>query len=367
MSRDMKFADASGDERAVAPEIPKEERYLRTQAYDKSVGDLVSMMRNGDIILNPDYQRNYIWDNRKASLLIESILLNVPIPIIYVYEDEESHWVVVDGLQRLYTLRRFFDNELKLVGLEVLIELKRSQFSTLNPKAERILKNGIIRVITILKESHPEIKYDIFQRLNRGAIRLNEQELRNCAFRGAFNDLLKRLRENDLFLKCLGFKKPHKRFYDAEFILRYFALSENFDSESGKVSAYSSKMKTFLNNFMEEKRKVDSAELEQFERRFVETVEKVYLVFGRQAFRRITTDGLQESRINRALMDVVMVGFEQYSLDWLEENKKEILRIYCTLPESDSRFFDAISYGTSDTKKLEYRLTTWSAALRNLV
>jgi len=367
MSRDMKFADVSGDERAVPPEIPKEERYLRTQAYDKSVSDLISMMRNGDIILNPDYQRNYIWDNKKASLLIESILLNVPIPIVYVYEDEESHWVVVDGLQRLYTLRRFFDNQLKLVGLEVLTELKRSQFSTLNPKAERILKNGIIRVITILKESHPEIKYDIFQRLNRGAVRLNEQELRNCAFRGAFNDLLKRLRENDLFLECLGFKKPHKRFYDAEFILRYFALSENFDSESGKVRAYSSKMKTFLNNFMEEKRKADSAELEQFEKRFVETVEKVRLVFGKQAFRRITTDGLIETRINRALMDVIMISFEQHSLDWLREKKEEILRIYRELPETNSQFSDAISYGTSDTKKLEYRLTTWSAALRNLV
>lgn len=367
MSREMKFADTSGDETAASPEIPKEERHLRTQAYDKSVSDLISMMRSGDIILNPDYQRNYIWDKKKASLLIESILLNVPIPVIYVFEDEESHWVVVDGLQRLYTLRLFFDNELKLTGLEVLTELNRHQFSMLNPKAERILKNGIIRVITILRESHPEIKYDIFQRLNRGAVRLNEQELRNCVFRGKLNNLIKELRENEVFLNCLGAKKPHKRFYDAEFILRYFALSNSFNPKSGKVTGYAGKMKTFLNNFMDQKRAISEDEIEQLRRKFLETIEKVYFVFGRYAFRRITRDGNRESRINRAIMDVIMVSFELTPFERIKEKKDDILELYLSFPEGDNTFLDSISYGTSDTKKLEYRLSNWLDKLRDLV
>ena len=89
----------SDEEKEYINEIPKEERYIHTQPYDKSVSDLVSMMRDGDIILDPEYQRNYIWDNKKASLLIESILLSVPIPVIYVSEEEEGHWSVIDGLQ----------------------------------------------------------------------------------------------------------------------------------------------------------------------------------------------------------------------------------------------------------------------------
>lgn len=367
MAIEMIFDDKSGDEGAVSPEIPKEERNLITQAYDKSVSDLVAMMRNGDIILNPDYQRNYIWDNKRASLLIESLLLNVPIPVIYVFEDEESHWVVVDGLQRLYTLKRFFDNELKLIGLEVLQELNKFQFSTLYPKAVRILKNGIIRVVTILRESHPEIKYDIFQRLNRGAIRLNEQELRNCVFRGDFNNLLKELRENKVFLECLDFKKPHKRFYDAEFILRYFALSENYNAGVRKVKGYSGKMKTFLNNFMNEKRAIDPRELEQLKQKFTETIEKVHFVFGKRAFRRMSTKGYTETRINRALMDVIMVGFERITLDSVKKKKQSILKLYRELPERDNNFYDAISLGTSDTKKVEYRLSTWLTKLRTLV
>ncbi len=109
MRETIKFADDT-DKAVSDVEIPKEERELRTQAYDKSINDVVGMMKNGDIILNPEYQRNYIWSNKKASLLVESILLNVPIPIIYVSEDEDSKWSVVDGLQRLNALRRFYDN-----------------------------------------------------------------------------------------------------------------------------------------------------------------------------------------------------------------------------------------------------------------
>lgn len=189
MKHEVHYDDKNEDEN-LSSEIPKEQRILRTQAYDKSISDIVSMIKDGDVVLNPDYQRSYLWDNKKASLLVESILLNVPIPVIYVAEEDDSKWAVVDGLQRLNSLRRFFDNEFKLTGLEVLSELKGLQFSTLNPKAARLLKNGILRIILIFKESNPEIKYDIFMRLNRGSIKLSEQELRNCLYLGKLSFLI---------------------------------------------------------------------------------------------------------------------------------------------------------------------------------
>ena len=151
---DLAFSDEDEGAEETVEEIPKEQRTLRTQAYDKSISDIVAMIEAGDVILDPEYQRNYVWDNKKASLLVESILLNVPIPVVYVSEEDDSRWSVVDGLQRLNSLRRFFKDEFKLRGLEVLTELNGLQYSTLNPRASRILRNGILRMVLIFKESH---------------------------------------------------------------------------------------------------------------------------------------------------------------------------------------------------------------------
>lgn len=365
---DVEFGDESADEDMPSPEIPKEVRKLRTQAYDKSVIDLIRMIRDQDLILDPDYQRNYVWDNKKASLLMESILLNVPIPVIYVAEDEESRWSVVDGLQRLYSLHRFFSNEFRLTRLEVLTELEGLTFLKLNPKAARILNNGILRIIVILQESHPEIKYDIFQRLNQSPIKLTEQELRNCVYRGSFINMLKDLRTNPKFLSCVGFKGPQKRFLDAELILRYFALADSFELGTGKVKGYSSKMKTFLNSYIQKHKSETPEKLDQFRKRFEGTIDKVHLVFGERAFRRVVDEqGSKDALLNRALMDVIMVSFDRLSFDDIKQNKDEILNLYASLPFKDKRFADSISYRTSDNKELEYRLSTWLREITGLV
>jgi len=357
---DVEYSDQEDD---AITEIPKEERYLHTQAYDKSISDLIAMMRNNDIALDPEYQRNYIWDNKKASLLIESILLNVPIPVIYVAEEQDSRWTVIDGLQRLNSIRRFADNELRLSGLEVLADLKGSQYSKLNTKASRIFRNGIIRIIVVLQDSHPEIKYDIFLRLNRGSVRLNEQELRNCLYRGKFNDMLKNLRKYPVFQECLGITSPYKRFNDAELVLRYFALSDSYNKEKGKIVNYQNRMRTFLNSYMGSKNDFSDEDKVVFENKFMDTVNKVNKIFGKNAFRREDIDGNIDARVNRALMDVIMLGFEQLPEDYLIDHKTEILMLYRELPARDLKFHDSITYGTNDTSKLEYRINTW---LKNL-
>jgi len=355
---EIKYDDKE-DEEVTTTEVPKKVRIFHTQAYDKSVSDLVNMIKENDISIDPDYQRNYIWDNKKASLLIESILLSVPIPVIYVAEESDSRWTVVDGLQRLYSLKRFADDEFKLRGLEILSELNGTQYSKLNPKALRILKNGIIRIIVILQESDPEIKYDIFLRLNRGSIKLNEQELRNCLYRGKFNNLLKELREYPNFLRCIRISAPNKRFNDAELILRYFALSDSYDHMNHNVKDYHNKMKVFLNNYMESKEKVTDDELAVMTSKFKSTIDKVYSLFGNNAFIRYDSLGATDYRVNRALMDVIMLGTEQLSNDQINKYAPNILAIHRDLPRVNTFFNDAITFGTNDTKKIEYRLNTW--------
>lgn len=370
--QDEDFAEDSTEVDEGIDDIPREKRVLQTQAYDKSVGDLISMMEtNGgesDIRLDPHYQRSYIWDNKRASLLIESILLNVPIPVIYVEEEESSRWNVVDGLQRLNSLKRFFSNEFKLTGLEVLPELNRQQFSTLHSKAQRILKNGILRVIVILQESHPEIKYDIFLRLNRGAVRLNEQELRNCLYRGPFNDFLKAARNSPQLQQIMGLSAPHNRFVDAELVLRSIAFTTQFSFKDSTVLNYAGKMKGFLNWFMNKYRNADEKTLTKFQEQFAHSLNCSMAIFGESAFRKIDPKtGVTDRLMNRAIFDLLMAGFAPYSLSDVTKNKQKILDLFINLPEKDAQFSDAITYGTSDKIKVEYRLLKWHEELRRVM
>ncbi|MBU5315506.1 DUF262 domain-containing protein [Clostridium bornimense] len=353
------------EEEGEIVEIPAEQRKLRLQAYDKSVSDLVNMIRNEDIIFSPEYQRNYIWDNKKASLLVESILLNIPIPVIYASEEEDSAWNIVDGLQRLNALKRFYDNNFKLSGLEVLKELNGLKYEDLNPKAKRMLNNGNLRVILIFNDSNPEIKYDIFMRLNTGSVKLNEQELRNCLYRGPLNDMIKELRKNKKFLNILGLKAPHKRMNDCELILRYLAFSENYDKESNKLIDYKGSVKPYLNSFMKKNSDATDIYVNNLRERFNNTIDKVYEVFGENAFRKLNDEGY-ENKLNRSIMDVIMIGFEKYSLDEIKDNKIEILDLYKNiLKEPD--FNILVTQATSDTKVIEKRMKSWTDRLAQVM
>ena len=214
--QDVEFDDDYDEDSKVPYEIPQEVRKITTQAYDKSVADIVRMIDDKDIRLDPDYQRNYVWDNKKASMLIESIILNVPIPVIYVSQEDDDSWSVIDGLQRLYSLKRFFDGKFKLSGLEILSDLNKSDINNLNPKALRMLKNGLLRVIMITHDSNEEIKYDVFMRLNTGSVHLTEQELRNCLYRGNLNKFLKEVVQIGIWLKLMGLGEPDVRMADRE-------------------------------------------------------------------------------------------------------------------------------------------------------
>ena len=360
------FVEKETDE-PTSDDIPKEQRTLRTQAYDKSVSDLVRMMRDEDIVFSPEYQRNYIWDNKKASLLIESILLNIPIPVVYASEDEDSSWNIVDGLQRLNALRRFCDNNYRLTGLEVLQELNGDRYEDLNQKAKRVLNNGMIRIVLIFNDSHPEIKYDIFMRLNTGSVKLKEQELRNCLYRGSLNELLKKLRNNKKFLGILGLKDPHKRMDDVELILRYFAFSKNYNHNEKVMTHYKGKVKSFLNIYMHENQNIPNTAINELEEKFNSTIDKVFAVFGNKAFRRISKSGEVDNSINRSIMDCIMVSFENYPIDKLLKKKNDIIAMLKELPAQDEQFEEAIVIGTSDKKRVEYRLSVWNTKLSEIL
>ncbi len=349
-------------------QIPKELRKIRTQAYDKSVEDTVRMIEKGRIFLQPDFQRySQVWDYKTASQLIESVLLNVPIPPIYVAEEDDGSWNIIDGLQRLTSFKNFYEGKFKLRGLDSLKELNKQSYEGLNPNAKSILDNGSLRIILITKESHPEMKYDVFMRLNRGSVKLTEQELRNCLYRGSLNDLIKDLRNNTQLLDILNLEKPHKRMDDAELILRYFALSEHFDRENVSISGYKGIMKTFLNAYMDKNKNMCEEQINELREKFNNTLNKVYSIFGKNSFKRIESNGEFYRWINKAIYDFIMLSFEKYPLEALTNNKEQILEALKTCVNENKDFEDSITVGTSEPRRMEYRLRIWINKMDNII
>ena len=341
-------------------QVPKELRKIRTQAYDKSVEDTVRMIEKGRIFLEPDFQRySQVWDYKTASQLIESVLLNVPIPPIYVAEEDNGTWNIIDGLQRLTSFKNFYEGKFKLRGLDSLKELNKQNYDSLNSNAKSILDNGSLRIILITKESHPEMKYDVFMRLNRGSVKLTEQELRNCLYRGNLNDMIKDLRNNQQLLNILKLDKPHKRMDDAELILRYFALSRHFNEEELKINGYKGIMKTFLNAYMDENKTISEERVEELRQKFNNTLNKVFSIFGINSFKRIEADGSYYPWINKAIYDFIMLSFERYDLECLLAKKSEIIEALKKCINEDKDFEDSITVGTSEPRRLEYRLKIW--------
>lgn len=364
---DVEFDDDYDDDSNIPYEIPQEVRKITTQAYDKSVADVVRMIDDKDIRLDPDYQRNYVWDNKKASMLIESIILNVPIPVIYVSQEEDDSWSVIDGLQRLYSLKRFFDGKFKLSGLEILSDLNKSDINTLNPKALRMLRNGLLRVIMITHDSNEEIKYDVFMRLNTGSVHLTEQELRNCLYRGNFNKLLREVVQNATWLQLMGLKEPHVRMADRETALRFLAIWKSWNADTETLNGYKGRMKSFLNTFMSDHKDIKQSESVEWKAIFEETVNKVIQVYGTNAFKRQSLDGTTEKTINRAIIDVIMLSSTQHTLEELMRKKEVIKKNFIEKTNNDLDFRNSIKIGTSDTKVITLRLREWCKEVNRII
>ena len=253
------------------------------------------------------------------------------------------------------------------IMFEILSELNKHDINSLNPKALRLLKNGLLRVIMITHDSNEEIKYDVFMRLNTGSVHLNEQELRNCLYRGNLNRLLKELTNNVQWQTLLGLKAPHKRMADRELILRFLAIYHGWNIEDKQLVGYKGRMKVFLNEFMSKNHNTNTQNLENWKLLFNETVEKIISVYGEEAFRRINREGNKENSINRAIIDILMLSSTQHSKDDLLRYKEQLNSRFLDLILKDDIFNNSLKIGTSDSKVITYRLTQWCSEVNNIV
>ena len=367
MNKEEKLEFENQEEEQPLEILPKERR-VYSDKPDRSIFELYRQYQKGNLELRPEFQRLQVWDNAKSSRLIESVLLEVPIPVIYLSEESDSKYSVIDGQQRLNAFIKFLENNLRLSGLTILTELHGKRFKDIPKNLQDKFENATIRIIEIRKESHPDVKFEIFERLNTGAVQLNAQELRNCIYRGRYNELLKVLSEDKNLQFLLGLKEPHYRMQDRELILRFFAFFHN------TYLKYTSSMKHFLNKEMERYTDLNDDDENELRKIFKRSVRLSKTVFGDKAFHRFALgsnkdpNGYYEKKMNKGLFDIMMFGFTMYDENQIVPNSDAIREELLWMMTHEEDFVNAISgSGTDSKEKTVTRFDKWRSALKEIV
>jgi rubredoxin len=343
-------------------------RRVYTEAGDQSVASLKELYDDNDLDPQPDFQRYVVWTSTQQSKLIESALLDLPIPRIYLAEDKDERQVVVDGQQRLIALFDFMDSKYALTNLKVRTDLNSKTHRDLDKTLRKRIKNFKLSTVLIQKESDENLRFDLYERLNTGAVGLNDQELRRSVYRGDYNDFIYRLADLPDWRKLLKLKDRHKRMADAELVLRFMAFRDqtynNFPDNKS--------LKDFLNNQMELGKVSSKPKLKAAEKDFKQAVSLTLSVFGDKAFRKFSAgeednpEGGWESRRVLALADVQLWGFTKFKkvdvmahADAIREAAIELM--------SDLQFTDVVTNNTSDPARVEKRFRMWKDMLDSVL
>lgn len=308
-----------------------------------TVSVLNVQMNEKEIDLSPEFQRQFVWDIKRASLFIDSLLIGLPVPSIILGKSKESEsFVVIDGQQRLKTIYFYLKGSFNQNNRETVFKLKNLHgrewnnltFEELNDIHKRRLRNAVIST-TIIEDidTRPDVVHDLFHRLNTGGMPLTDQEVRNCFYAGEFVHLLNNLNEKNQKWKLM-LSKPNgdKRLRDVELILRFFALLYNSEN-------YTSPMRNFLSDFLG-KHKNDLEFLPKMASIFNETVDVIYKEIGVNAFKKY-------NRLNKSICDSLMVAVSKVILQ--NGNLGDIRKNYLRLLEDDNYTLNIIERTSTDS------------------
>lgn len=349
-------------------------RKIYTEQGDPEIDSLHKRFLRGRLNVQPEFQRQFVWDDVKSSRLIESALLDIPIPIVYLSEEKDGKENVIDGQQRLTSFFSFIDgkfpdnNEFKLKKLNVFTELNGKKFNQLSEELQEKITTYKIRVIKFKKESDGDLQFEIFARLNSGSVPLNDQELRNCVFRGKFNELLKELAQDKDFKYLVGIATPDKRMKDRELVLRF--ASFHFYTYLN----YSAPIKKFLNDSMEKYQNISSSDEMNLRNAFKNTVQIIRSLLDNNAFKRFyrgddkNKNGKWETqKFNVSLFDILMYSFAREDKNKVFQNLDRIREALIELMTKDQDFIDSIELSTSSKKAVTTRFDKWRFTLQTVL
>ena len=319
-----------------------------------------------EIIISPDFQRNDVWKGRQESELIESILMGIPIPIMYLFEARDGKKQVVDGRQRINTVLRFLNGEFKLKDLRILHELNGRLFTDLDLKLQGIFEDYQLSFYIIQPPTPERVKYDIFDRVNRGGTRLNNQEMRNALYRGHATTLIDDICKSDEFEKATGGGVSSTRMRDRYIVLRavafYLLMTQQLQAaDLGNPIEYRSDIDDFLAKvmiFINQQMTVE--EVERLKWKFILALEKIYLLLGEDAFR---FSGIAKRRpINMPLFECLTYLF---LFEWRQDDAAVLQLAIESLKESldNSGYFQG---NVDSITSLGYRYSRINQFLKEL-
>lgn len=354
----------SSQEIEIQPFNPED---IKVHAKQFSLRLIFDMIKEDDIDLTPDFQRNVVWSNFNKSRLIESILLRIPLPMFYFAEEPDGRITIVDGLQRLTTIKEFMENKFPLKNLEYLEEScggryysNEGQKRGLEKKYFRWFNQTQFSVNVIDPTSPPKVKYDIFRRINTGGKPLNNQEIRNCLAGKGLRSILRRMANLKEFKKATNNSIRSRRMDDQEVALRFILFHKIYDTEEN-IEAYNGYMESSLNDMTESLRNSSEAELEKYLFLFSKAMQNAeYLIGSKFAFRKIRPKdlepGARKQLINKALFVSCSVLLSYYEPEVIiEENDR-----FCLLNplaeeiNTDFSLLNSLSYGTNAKSNLSY-------------
>lgn len=313
---------------------------------NRTVHDVLRRIEKGSFILNPDFQRDFIWPDDKQSKLIESMLMRIPLPVFYLAEDSQGRMIVVDGLQRLSTFQRFVNNGLKL-KLPDQPELHGKFFGELSPKLQNRIEDCNL-ILYIIDAKVPErARLDIFERVN-GGVPLTRQQMRNCLYMGPSTSFLKDEASSDLFRRATGNSLRTQTMRDREFVNRFCAFRVL------GVDAYKGDMDDFLAQSLSNMNTWNPSRFDELSADFRRSLANNYHVFTKHAFRKHIPGQTARSVLNASLWDVMSVGLSDHNENVVTKNKFALKAGFFALMD-DEEFIRSITYSVNHTRQVEYR------------
>lgn len=350
MKNDMIDAiDPVDDDQSSGGLYPYDPEYENLEITESpfSIFEYLRQVKKEKIIIQPDFQRNLVWNQIQKSRFIESIILNFPLPPIYLNETKDNLYIVIDGLQRTTTLNEFYGGEFALKGLQAVPKFNGYYFEKLPDALKSKFEDKKINSY-ILKPSTPtKVIYDLFNRINTGGTQLTRQEVRNCIFIGKSTRLLKELSETNEFKSAIDFGVSPKRMKDREAVLRYLSFRW-FDYEI----EYSGDMSDFVEKAMLRINKMDISQISELKEDFIRVMNSAFRIWGNKGF-RIPTEK-SRGTINIAIYESVCNYLAKQSDDFLKDNSSKIVENYWSLLEDDE-YVQSVTRATGNKGKVLYR------------
>ena len=350
--------ELEGLDQVSAPwgDYPLDDLLIRSE--NRTIHDVIRRINQSSYVMDPDFQRDFIWPEDKQSKLIESVIMRIPLPVFYMAEDDEGRMVVVDGLQRLSTFQRFLTDALRL-KLPGRIELDGQRFSDLSSKIQNRVEDCNLTFYIIDSKVPERARLDIFERVNSG-LPLTRQQMRNCLFMGEATRFLKKESQTETFLEATGRSLNIKTMRDREFVNRFCAF------QLLGVDEYHGDMDDFLARCLRRMNAMEAVFLLELSNEFRCGLANNFLLFERHAFRKHKPDQENRSVLNASFWDVMSTGLSRYEKHCVTSGA-DVLReaIYGLLENQE--FNTAITYGPNDARKVRTRFTMVRETLQEIL